>query len=42
MPGGIGGEMHLQIGRRLVMVGARSDWVADGGGVSLGNAFADW
>ena len=34
-------EMHLQIGRGLVVVGARWDWVADGGGVLVGNAVAD-
>ena len=41
VPGGIGlqmvalcyGEMQLQIGRRLVVVGGRWDWVADGGAV---------
>ena len=33
--------MQLQIARRLIMVGSRWSWVADGGAVLLGNATAD-
>ena len=33
--------MELQSVRRLIMVGSRWLWVADGGAVLLGNAAAD-
>ena len=34
--------MQLHMARRLIMVGSRWSWVANGGAVLLGNATADW